>query len=131
MSAGIDWMLIEFGRTVPGVRQAVVVSADGLRLAASPGVSDTLGDQLAAAASGLVSLARGTARLLEGGPVGQTILEMESGYFFVTAIGAGTAALAVHADRSADLGLVGYEMTMLANRVGHALTPGVRSGTGR
>ena len=41
------------------------------------------------------------------------------------------ATLAVHADRRCDLGMVGYEMTMLANRVGHALTPGVRSGTGQ
>jgi len=30
-----------------------------------------------------------------------------------------------------NIGMVGYEMTMLANRAGHALTPGARSGTGR
>ena len=34
------------------------------------------------------------------------------------------AALAVHADRNCDMGMIGYEMTMLANRAGHALTPG-------
>ncbi|MDF2976643.1 MAG: hypothetical protein K0S40_1371 [Actinomycetospora sp.] len=27
------------------------------------------------------------------------------------------------------MGLVGYEMTMLASRVGHALTPAARSGS--
>ncbi len=126
----LNWLIGEFARETPGVTQALVVSADGLRLAASAGMAEALGDQLSAAASGLVSLAKGTARLLEAGPVTQTILEMAGGYLFVTAIDTG-ATLAVHADRRCDLGMVGYEMTMLANRVGHALTPGVRSGTGR
>ncbi|OLT13865.1 hypothetical protein BJF78_20990 [Pseudonocardia sp. CNS-139] len=119
-------MLVEFTRDTPGVVQAVVVSADGLRLATSPGMSVGLADQLSAAASGLVSLARGTARLLDAGPVQQTILELAEGYLFVTAISRG-ATLAVHADRRCDIGMVGYEMTMLASRLGHALTPAGRA----
>jgi hypothetical protein len=35
----------------------------------------------------------------------------------------------VHASRHCDLGVVGYEMTMLAERVGRTLDPGVRVGT--
>jgi len=126
----LDWLLADFARETPGVTRALVVSADGLRLATSPDMTEELGDQLSAAASGLVSLAKGAARLLSAGPVTQTILEMAGGYLFVTAIDQG-AALAVHADRNCDIGMVGYEMTMLASRTGHALTPGVRSGTGR
>ncbi len=126
----VDWLLTEFVRETASVTQALVVSADGLRVASSDGMADTLADQLSAAASGLVSLAKGTARLLGAGPVTQTILEMAGGYLFVTAIDQG-ATLAVHAERRADLGMVGYEMTMLATRAGHALTPGVRSGTGQ
>lgn len=126
----LDWLLAEFARQTPGVMRALVVSADGLRLATSPGMTEELGDQLSAAASGFVSLAKGAARLLGAGPVTQTILEMTGGYLFVTAIDHG-ATLAVHADRNCDIGMVGYEMTMLANRVGHALTPGVRSGAGQ
>jgi hypothetical protein len=118
----LDWLLAEFVRATPGVRQAVVVSADGLRLAVSPGVDEGLGDQLAAAASGITSLARGTAHLLGDAPVTQTILEMAGGYFFVTAISTG-ASLAVHADRRSDIGMIGYEMTMLAGRVGRTLSP--------
>jgi hypothetical protein len=38
--------------------------------------------------------------------------------------------VAVHASRQADLGLVGYELTLLAERVGRALDPGVRVGLG-
>ncbi|MGQ0575433.1 MAG: roadblock/LC7 domain-containing protein [Pseudonocardia sp.] len=121
----LDWLLVEFTRDTPGVVNTVVVSADGLRLATSPGMTETLGDQLAAAASGLGSLARGTAQLLGAGQVTQTILELAGGYFFVSAISQG-AALAVYAERTCDIGLVGYEMTMLASRVGHALTPGER-----
>jgi predicted regulator of Ras-like GTPase activity (Roadblock/LC7/MglB family) len=126
----LDWLLVEFTRETPGVVQVVVVSGDGLRLATSPGMGDGLGDRLSAAASGLVSLARGTAHLLGAGPVTQTILEMDGGYLFVSAISQG-ATLAVHADRRCDIGMVGYEMTMLASRVGHALTPEVRADAGR
>jgi uncharacterized protein len=103
----LDWMLSEFTRDTPGVDLAVVLSADGLRLATSPGVTEDLGDQIAAAAAGLASLARGTARLLGDGKLTQTILEMESGYLFVSAVDHG-ATLVVHAARGCDMGLVGY-----------------------
>lgn len=122
----LDWLLDEFTRNTPGVVHGIVVSGDGLRLAASPQVGRTLGDQLSAAASGLVSLGQGTAQLLGAGAVAQTILEMQGGYFFVTTVGR-SATLAVFAERSCDMGLVGYEMTMLATRVGHALNPGERA----
>jgi predicted regulator of Ras-like GTPase activity (Roadblock/LC7/MglB family) len=126
----LDWMLADFTRDIPGVDLAVVLSADGLRLATSPGVTEDLGDQIAAAAAGLASLARGTARLLDDGKLTQTILEMEAGYLFVSAIAQG-ATLVVHAARGCDMGLVGYEMTMLVTRAGHALTPGPRTGVAR
>ncbi|MCF7553268.1 roadblock/LC7 domain-containing protein [Pseudonocardia sp. WMMC193] len=125
----LDWLLVEFSRDVPGVLNAIVVSGDGLRLAVSPGVDVVLADQLSAAASGLVSLATGTARLLEAGAVNQTILEMETGYLFVTAVSRG-ATLAVHATKTCDIGMIGYEMTMLAARVGHVLTPAPRNPVG-
>jgi uncharacterized protein len=125
----LDWLLVEFARETPEVTAAVVVSVDGLPLAASAGVEDALADQLSAAASGLVSLARATAQLLESGTVTQTILEMTGGYLFVTSVSRG-ATVAVHASRQCDLGLVGYEMTMLAERVGRALDPGLRAGGG-
>jgi uncharacterized protein len=129
-SGQLDWLLGEFARDVPGVVHGVVVSGDGLRLATSSDVSVALGDQLAAAASGLVSLARGTAHLLDAGSVTQTILEMAGGYLFVSSVSQG-AALAVFARRQCDIGMVGYEMTLLASRVGHALTPAPRANAGR
>ena len=125
----LDWLLVDFARGTPGVLAAVVVSVDGLPLAVSAGVTDALADQLAAAASGLVSLARATTHLLASGTLTQTILEMTEGYLFVTSVSR-SATVAVHASRHCDLGIVGYEMTMLAERVGRALDPGVRVGTG-
>ena len=128
-SGRLDWLLVEFVRDTPGVVHGVVVSGDGLRLATSPGVATALGDQLAAAAAGLISLARGTAHLLDAGALNQTILEMNKGYLFVSSVGPG-AALAVYAESRCDIGLVGYEMTMLASRVGHALSPAARTSAG-
>lgn len=127
----LDWLLTEFVRGTPGVLHAVAVSTDGLRLAASERVGDGLGDQLAAATSGLVSLARGTAHTLHAGPVAQTIIEMAGGYLFLTSMSEGSS-VAVFTDRDCDMGMVGYEVTMLAARVGHALTsqPRVRPRNG-
>jgi predicted regulator of Ras-like GTPase activity (Roadblock/LC7/MglB family) len=123
----LDWLLDDFMRGTPGVVHALVVSADGLRVAASERLDTRLGDQLSAATSGLVSLANGAARLVQMGPMAQTIVELAGGHLFVTQIREG-ASLAVVADRGCDMGMVGYEMTMLASQVGHALTPATRSG---
>jgi uncharacterized protein len=117
----LDWLLTEFVRSTPGVLHAVAVSPDGLPLAASEGVDDGLADQLAAATSGLVSLARGTAKTLRAGAVAQTIIEMAAGYLFLTSMTEGSS-VAVFTDRDCDMGMVGYEVTMLAARVGHVIT---------
>jgi uncharacterized protein len=121
----LDWLLVDFVRSTAGTRHALVVSADGLRLAASEDVSEALGDQLAAVTSGLLSLAQGVAQSFGAGPVRQTIVEMAGGYLFVTSISEGSM-LAVFAERTCDMGMIGYEMTLLAARVGHMLTPSRR-----
>jgi len=121
----LDWLVDDFVRRVHGVRHGLVVSGDGLRLAASEGLSTGLADQLSAVASGLVSLTRGAARCFQADPVRQMIVEMAGGYLFVTSIADGSA-LAVFADANCDIGMVGYEMTMLVNRVGQLLTPAMR-----
>jgi predicted regulator of Ras-like GTPase activity (Roadblock/LC7/MglB family) len=124
----LDWLLVDFVRGTAGARHALVVSADGLRLATSEGIDDALGDQLAAVTSGLLSLAQGVARSFQAGPVRQTIVEMAGGYLFVTSISEGSV-LAVLAERACDMAMIGYEMTLLAARVGHMLTPGRRPAT--
>ena len=72
----LDWLLVDFVRSTAGASHALVVSADGLRLAASQGIDEALGDQLAAVTSGLLSLAQGVAGSFQAGLVRQTIVEM-------------------------------------------------------
>jgi predicted regulator of Ras-like GTPase activity (Roadblock/LC7/MglB family) len=121
LSGQLDWLLTEFIRGTPGVVHAVAVSGDGLRLAASDQIGDGRANRLAATTSGLVSLARGTARMLTAGPVTQTIVQMADGYLFLTSMSEGSS-VAVVTERDCDMGMVGYEVTMLAARVGHVLT---------
>jgi len=121
----LDWLVDDFVRRVSGARHALVVSGDGLRLAASDQLGTGLADQLSAVASGLVSLTRGAAQAFRAEPVRQTIIEMAGGYLFLTSIADGSA-LAVFADVNCDIGMVGYEMTMLVTRVGQLLVPAAR-----
>jgi len=121
------WLLDDLVDRVAEARQAVVLSADGLLIAASRGLSREDADHLSAVAAGFQSLARGAGRHFGGGRVRQTIIEMESAFLFVTAAGRG-ACLAVLADEDADVGLIAYEMAMLVTRVGTYLATSVRSG---
>jgi uncharacterized protein len=121
----LDWLLVDFAQSTPGVIHALVVSGDGLPLAASQLVDARLADHMAAVTSGLVSLAQGVARSLAAEPMRQTVIEMGGGYLFVTPVSR-ASSLAVVADLQCDMGMVGYEMTLLAARVGHVLTPALR-----
>jgi uncharacterized protein len=118
----LNWLITDFAGRVPAVAHAIVVSADGLPLAFSDGFPKDRADQLAAVTSGLTSLTHGAARVFEGGPVTQTIVEMRRGVLLVMAISDGSS-LAVLASDDCDMGLVAYEMALLVDRVGHALTP--------
>jgi uncharacterized protein len=122
----LNWLATSFAERVPSVAHAIVVSADGLPLAFSDGFPPDRADQLAAVTSGLTSLTQGAARVFEGGPVTQTVVEMQRGLLLVMAIGDGSS-LAVLASADCDMGLVAYEMTLLVDRVGRALTPHMRS----
>lgn len=82
---------------------------------------------MAAVTSGLTSLTQGAARVFEGGPVTQTVVEMERGLLLVMAISDG-ASLAVLASTECDMGLVAYEMALLVEQAGRFLTPGMRAG---
>ncbi len=107
---------------VPGIREAVVVSSDGLLVALSAGIDRSAGDRLSAVAAGLMSVARGAGAPMEAGAVHEVIVEYEHALAVVMGISDGSA-LAVVARRPCDMGLVAYEMATLAERVGPALTP--------
>lgn len=92
----LDWLVSKFAREVPGVAHALLVSVDGLPVAASPDV---------------------TAQLFDGGQVLQSVVEMQNGYLLLMQVGDGSA-LAALAATGCDIGQIGYEMAILVERVG-------------
>jgi predicted regulator of Ras-like GTPase activity (Roadblock/LC7/MglB family) len=122
---GLGWLLDDLVARVPSARQAVVLSVDGLLMAASQGLSREDAEHMSAIAAGFQSLSRGAGRHFQGGPVRQTIVEMESAFLFVTAAGQG-ACLAVLSDANSDIGLIAYEMALLVKRVGQNLSTPTR-----
>jgi len=121
----INFLVTNFVARVPGVSEAVVVSADGLPMAVSQGLDRDAADRFAAVASGFIGLAYGAAGRFGGGAVTQIIIEMEHAFLFVTGISDGSC-LAVVAAASCDVGLVAYEMAMLVEQAGTVLTPELR-----
>jgi len=121
----LNWLITNFVERVPKVAHAIVVSSDGLPMAYSQGFPPDRADQLAAVTSGLTSLTQGGSRVFEGGAVTQTVVDMQRGLLIVMAISDGSS-LAVLAAADCDMGLVAYEMSLLVERVGSALTPQVR-----
>ncbi len=121
----LSWLLTNLIERVPAIAHAIVVSSDGLPLACSQDFPTDRADQLSAITSGLTSLTQGASRMFEGGAVTQTVVEMQRGLLIVVSIGDGST-LTVLAATDSDMGLVAYEMTMLADRAGRALTPKMR-----
>jgi len=121
----MSWLLASFADQVPGVAHVVAVSADGILLASSRGLPPDRAEQLAAVTAGLISLAQGVSQATDGGRLVQTVVEMSGGFLFLMTISDGSA-LAALAARNCDIGQVGYEMTLLVERVGGALAPGRR-----
>ena len=125
-SPDLDWLITSFVERIPGVNSVVVLSTDGLVLALSDQLDRDTADTLAAVTSGLASLTAGAARHMGAGNVNQVIVEMDGGYLFVTTVSEGSA-LAVMCGPDCDIGLIGYEMSMLVARVGQVLTPALRA----
>jgi predicted regulator of Ras-like GTPase activity (Roadblock/LC7/MglB family) len=123
----LSWLITDFKTRVVDVAHAIVVSADGIPLAVSDTIRPDSVGKLCAITSGLAGLADGAARMFDGGGVTQSLIEMDLGYMLVRAIGGGSH-LAVTANKDCDMEVVVYEMGLLAEAVGHALTAAPRRG---
>lgn len=121
-SQTFNWLLANFVRNTDGVRDAVAVSSDGLLIAVSEGLNRTDADHLSAVVSGLSSLARSASKRYDFDGVKLIMIEMGRGFLLVSSIRDGSC-LGVLADSSGELGLVGYEMAVLADRAGDLLNP--------
>jgi predicted regulator of Ras-like GTPase activity (Roadblock/LC7/MglB family) len=111
----LAWLLDDLADRVADFRQAVILSRDGLLIAASNDLSREEAEHLAAVASAMQSLAAGTGERFKAGRVRQTVIELEQGIFFVIAAGEGSC-LAALCPADADAGSVAYEMAMLVKR---------------
>jgi predicted regulator of Ras-like GTPase activity (Roadblock/LC7/MglB family) len=127
--ANFDWMLKELADGVPGIKQIVVLSADGLRIARYGGEPDAA-DRVAAACAGLQSLAGAVASEIpkSDGQMRMVIIEINGGYFYLMAAGP-NAYLAVLANEIAEPGLMSNRMRDLVVRIGsHLTSPPRRNG---
>ena len=122
----LSWLVSDFSVRVAGVAHATVVSADGVPLALSDDIPPAFAPQLAAIISGLASLMLGAARIFGAGAPTQALVEMEGGLLIIKPVSDGSS-LAVLAGPESDTDLVSYEMTMLVEAVGEALSPALRS----
>ena len=125
----LDWLVTRFVGEVTDAAHAILVSADGLLMAASSSIPLDRAEQVAAVSSGLASLAVGAARLFDGGAVLQSVVEMEHGYLMLMSVGDGSN-LAVLTHEAADIGQVGYEMALLVERVGQTVQAQARVAAG-
>lgn len=125
----MDWMLKDLVVSVPHTRHVVVLSADGLCMA-QYGADDSereAGERLAAAASGLKSLAQSVATEFPhgDGSLHMIALEVDGGFFYQMAAG-DRSYLAVIADDGVDAGLMSQRMRDLVARIGGHLSSAPR-----
>jgi predicted regulator of Ras-like GTPase activity (Roadblock/LC7/MglB family) len=112
----LAWLLRGLVEQVPHTRSAVLLSSDGLAIAAY-GLGTDAADQMSAIASGMLSLARTAAvRFGRSDGVRQVVAELDDTLLFVSSAGFGSV-LTVLADREADAGVLGYEMAQLVKSV--------------
>jgi predicted regulator of Ras-like GTPase activity (Roadblock/LC7/MglB family) len=111
----LSWLLDDLASRVDGFRRAVILSRDGLLIAASDDLDREDAEHLSAVASAIQSLASGTGDRFAAGGVRHTMVALDQGIFFVMAAGEGSC-LAALCPEGADAGTVSYEMAMLAKR---------------
>ena len=121
-----NWLLTNFVRNTADAKEAIAVSSDGFLLASSSNSGREGVEQFGAIISGVTSLTNGAGDFLRCGQVERVVIDMDGGMLFISAISDGSA-LGVLADRNCDMGLIGYEMALLLDRMGKALTPALIS----
>ncbi|UAK31875.1 roadblock/LC7 domain-containing protein [Nocardia asteroides] len=116
----LGWLLEDL--SIPGVRFAVLLSDDGLRIAHSAGIARDEAERFSAAASGLRSLGKALGEFCgdSANGVRQNMTEYDQGMILITAAGEG-ALLGVATTNDIDVGLVAHRMNELAGRVGREL----------
>ena len=123
---GLGWLLDDLVARTEHVRQAVLLTADGLPLSCSEGMRGRDVEHLAAVCSGFHGLARSAGDRFEAGEVRQTMVMLDDAYLFITPAGHGSR-LAVLSEAQSDVGQLAHEMALLVRRLGRHLDAAARS----
>ena len=115
-------VLTGFVETRAGVREAMVISPDGLLLASSFDEAQGDVEHFSAISAGLSTLTRGAADCFGFPDVRQIVVELDADYLVLASIGTG-ASLAVVAEQDCEIERVGYEAAVLAQQCAAALSP--------
>jgi uncharacterized protein len=89
----LAWLLDDLADRVADFRKAVILSRDGLLIAASKDLLREDAEHMSAVAAAVQSLAAGTGERFSAGGVRQTVIELEQGILFVIAAGCWSAAV--------------------------------------
>lgn len=118
----LGWIVAE-ALKIPHTRHAILVSTDGLLRARSAGISQGDAETMAAALTGIRSLARKASLFCDGELSGwrQCLVEYDGGYVVVTG-GGENSFLAASAGKQVDLQDLSYRMQSLSARLGQVLS---------
>jgi len=111
----------EFALVTPGVRQAIVVSNDGLLLAMSGDGDLDDGERFGAVTSAMSSLAAGVGDLYRLGRMRKLIVDLDGAFLLLSAFGQ-NAWLGVVAERDSDLGTLARDVQFYAATSGVSLS---------
>lgn len=124
--SGLGWLLDDLLARTDHVRQAVLLTADGLVSSASRGMVRRDIEHLSAVCAGFHSLAKEAGDRFEAGKVRQTMVMLDNAFLFITPAGDGSR-LAVLSDIETDVGQLAHEMALLVRRVGRHMAVPTRS----
>jgi uncharacterized protein len=96
----LDRLIADFTERVPEAVRALVVSSDGVALAASDRMPPDHLEQLSVITSGLIGLAGAADQLFDGGGFIRALLAMERGTLVIMAIDDGSSLGRAHHRRS-------------------------------
>jgi predicted regulator of Ras-like GTPase activity (Roadblock/LC7/MglB family) len=135
-------LLDEFVEDTTGVTHALLVSRDGLKQAVVSRMDGDWADEVAAAFSGVMGLAKGVKGPTDKSmPAGQVLIERADTLFLATEAGVGSAfsdsgtavstILVVLARPDANIGAIGFDAARLLQRFAPFMTTPVRARDGQ
>jgi predicted regulator of Ras-like GTPase activity (Roadblock/LC7/MglB family) len=127
--AAPSWLLDGLAKRVPGIRSVLLLTSDGLKIAAT-GLDVDSADGSSAMAASMFGSASTMGHALGIAPaVSQVMVEYQGHMLFMCKAG-DRSVLAVLADRKSNPGLIGHEMTLLVRRVREELETPARTAGG-